>query len=118
MSYILGYLLCSRCIWERDVLPEDVGEGAVAVLAFEGRGAVEHLIYQDAQRPPIYRTGMTTALDDLWCNILLSTDKRVCAEVGDARTSVDMEGRLASTVLPDDHGRLAAGVGLLGQVEV
>ena len=104
---------------EANVVAQDVGKGGGPVLALEGRGAVEHLVDQDAQGPPVDGAGVAAALDDFGGDVLLGADERVGAEVGDARLGVHHgQGRLAGARPRDDHGGHAAGVRLLGQVKV
>ena len=86
---LLGYLRSAGIVWKRDILTQDIRECRSPVFALERGCAVEHLIYQDAQRPPIHRTGMTTALDNFGRDVLLSPDKRVGSEVCNARSCID-----------------------------
>jgi hypothetical protein len=44
-------------IGESGLVAEDVGEGGVAVRAFEGRAAVKHLVDEDADGPPAESEG-------------------------------------------------------------
>ena len=98
---------------ERNVFAQDVGKGGVAVLALERRGPVQHLVHQDAQGPPVDGARVPAALDHLGRDVLLGADKRVGAEVGNARLGVDgWQRRRAGPVLANDHGRLAARVRL------
>lgn len=76
-------------IREGDILPQDVGKGRVPVLTLERSRAVQHLVDQDAQGPPVYGAGMSAALDDLGRDVLLGPDERVRPEVGDAGFGVD-----------------------------
>lgn len=74
---------------ERNIIPQDVGEGGVAVFAFERRRAVKHFIHQDTKRPPIDSTCVPASLDDLWGNILFGPDEGVGSEVGNAGFCID-----------------------------
>lgn len=106
-------------VGEGDVLAQDVGKRRVTVLALKRRRAIQHLVDQDAQRPPVDGARVPAALNHLGRDVLLRPDERVGAEVGDARLCVDGRQRVrAGPVLADDHGRFAARVRLFGEVEV
>ena len=62
-------------LWEGNIISQNVGKGSVAVLSFEGCSPKQHLVNQYAQSPPINRTRVSTALDNFWRNILLSSHK-------------------------------------------
>lgn len=76
-------------LWERHIIPQDIRKRSIAVLSLERRGSEEHLVNQYAQRPPIDRTGMSTAFDNLRRNVLLRTDKRVRSEIVYAGFRID-----------------------------
>lgn len=98
-------------IGEHDVVFEDVGKCRISICALERsrrklaipsasrkeRGSTSawvhcthnHLVHQNAEGPPVNSGSVTTSLDDLWSDILLGPDKRVCAKVRDARSGVD-----------------------------
>ena len=104
---------------EWDFLPENVGECRIAVLALERRCAVQHLVYQDPQSPPIHSASVAAAFDNFWRNVFLRPHKRIRSEIGYTRFRIDRwQGRGTCAVLTHDHRRLSTGVGLLGQVEV
>lgn len=42
---LLRDLRGARVLRESNIIPKDVGKGAIPILAFEGRSAIEHLIY-------------------------------------------------------------------------
>lgn len=62
-------------LWERNIISQYVCKGCIAILALERSSTEQHLIDQNAEGPPIYRTGMATSFDNLWCNILLRTNE-------------------------------------------
>ena len=74
---------------KRDIFPKDIGERRIPVLALERRRTVQHLIYQDAQRPPIDRTGVAASLNHLGRDILLRANERVGPEVCRTRLGID-----------------------------
>lgn len=62
---------------------------------------------------------MTAAFDDFGRNVLFCADERVCAEVGNAGFGVNDGVRIGrGAAAAEYHGGNAAGVGLLGQIEV
>lgn len=84
-----GGLLRTRALREAHLVPQDAGEGCVSVLALEGSGAVQHLIDKDTQSPPINCASVTAALDDLGCDILLGSNKRIRSEISNARLGIN-----------------------------
>ena len=124
--HMLGDLLADAGIAapvrEGDLISQDICESCVSVLTFERRRAIKHLVDQDTQCPPIDCASVTTAFDDLGCDIFFCSHERVGAEVVDARLGVDgghIGGVVRDTVTAGhDHGRDTARVGLLGEVKV
>lgn len=78
---LLGHLWCTRAVWEGDLVPQDVRKSRVPVFALEWCCAVQHLVDENAQSPPVDCTSMPTALDYLWRNVFLCSNKRVCPEI-------------------------------------
>lgn len=105
---------------EGDIVSKDVGECLIPVLAFEWCGAIEHLIDQYAERPPIHSACMSASFDDFGSNVFFCSNKAVGSKVGYARFCVD--GRETATtdgaIPADDHGRSAARAGLFGEIEI
>lgn len=81
--YLLGDLCRSNMFREWHVISENIGECRIAILALERGSPEQHLVYQDAQGPPINGTGVSIAFDDFGCNVLFCTDKRVRSKVCD-----------------------------------
>ena len=71
------------------IITKNIGECLVAAFALERSGSEEHFIDQYAKRPPVDCAGMTTTLDDFWCNVFFCTDERVGSEVCYAGFGVD-----------------------------
>lgn len=69
---------------ELHLIPQDVAESSIPILALEWRRAVQHLVDQNTKRPPIDCASVSTALDDFGCNVFFRTDKRVGPEVSNA----------------------------------
>lgn len=84
-----GYLRHAGEFGERDVVAQDVCESGITVFALERCCTEEHLIDQNAEGPPIYRAGVTTAFDHLWGDIFFGSDERVGPEVGYTGFGVD-----------------------------
>lgn len=104
---------------EGDVLPKDVRKGRIPVLALERGGSVQHLVDENAQSPPVDSAGVAASLDHLRRDVLLSADKRVGPEVGDAGLGIDRgQRRGARSILANNHCWLAARIGLFRQVKV
>lgn len=74
----------ARVFWEWHVIAENIRECSVAVFPFERRGAVEHFVDENAERPPVDGGGVTAAFDDFGGDVFFGADEGVCAEVGDA----------------------------------
>lgn len=67
---------------ERNLLSKNVGEGRITILALERRCAVQHLINQDTQSPPIHRTRVSAAFDDFRCDVFFRPYEGIRSEVG------------------------------------
>lgn len=76
-------------IGEGDFIAQDVGEGGVAVFAFEGGSAEEHFVDEDAKGPPVDGAGVAAAFDDFWSYVFLRSNERVRPEIRDAGFGVD-----------------------------
>lgn len=74
---------------KRDIITEDIGKGGIPILAFEGRGAEQHLVDQYTQSPPIHGACVTATFDDLGRNIFLGANERVRPEICYTRFGVD-----------------------------
>lgn len=74
---------------ERHLIPQDVGERCVSILALEWGRAVEHFIHEDTQGPPIHSTGVPAAFDNFRSNVFFGSNEGVSSEVGNAGFSVD-----------------------------
>lgn len=94
---------------EWDLLAQNVGKSRITIFAFERSGAVKHFVNENAQSPPIHCTGMPTSLDDLRCDVLFGSNKRVGPEVGNARFRVyRRKGGRAGAIFAHDHRGLAS----------
>ena len=60
---------------EWDVIAEYIGKGSIPILAFEGRGAEQHLIDKYTQCPPIDCACMTATLYDFGRDILFGANE-------------------------------------------
>eukprot|EP00213_Chloropicon_mariensis_P000123 CAMPEP_0197475150 /NCGR_PEP_ID=MMETSP1309-20131121/6584_1 /TAXON_ID=464262 /ORGANISM="Genus nov. species nov., Strain RCC998" /LENGTH=364 /DNA_ID=CAMNT_0043015067 /DNA_START=128 /DNA_END=1222 /DNA_ORIENTATION=- len=72
-------LAAFRDVWdgrEGQFLLYDLLEARVAVLGRKGTDAVDHLVNEDPKRPPIHGAGVSSARDDLWCDVLVRSDER------------------------------------------
>ena len=76
-------------LWERYLVPENVCKSRVAILALERRGSVQHFVDQDSKGPPIDCTCVSTALDNLWRNVLFGTNERIGSEIVDTGFGVN-----------------------------
>ena len=61
-----------------DLLMENVVEELVVVIALERRLSRQHLVHQDAQRPPVNRAIVHALLDDLWRDVVGGPAERAC----------------------------------------
>lgn len=124
---LLGDAWGSVSFGEGHLVPEDVGERGVPVLALERRRAEKHLVDQNAQCPPIDRTRVTATLNHFRRDVLFCSYKRVRAEVGDTRLGVDCGQVVVVRIRRNatrgsggcvHHRGCSAGIGLLRQVKV
>ena len=86
---LLGNLGVSGPFGEGYVVSQDVGKGCVSVLALEWGGAVQHLVDEDAEGPPIDGTGVAASFDNFWGYVLFSPDERVGTEIRYAGFRID-----------------------------
>jgi hypothetical protein len=68
-------------LWKWDVVPQYICKRLIPTFAFEGSGAEEHFIDQDAKSPPVNRACMATAFDDFWGYIFFCANKGIRTEV-------------------------------------
>lgn len=116
---ILRYLRRPTTLREGHVIPQNVCECRITVLAFERGGTVEHFVDKDTESPPIYGAGMAAAFDNFRGNVFFCSYKGVCAEVGDAGFGVNgRKGGGSSTVAANDHRGCTPRIRLFGEVEV
>lgn len=86
-------------LWERHIIAKDIRKRSIAVLALEWCGAVQHLVDQDPESPPVHCTCVTAPFDDLRCDIFLRPNEGVCSKVCYTRFRVDRrEGVRVRTV--------------------
>jgi len=57
------------------IISKDIGKGGISVLSLERRRTKEHLVDQDAKRPPVDSTGVSVALDHFWCDVFFCADE-------------------------------------------
>lgn len=90
---------------ERYLVPQNIGERCIPVLALEGSGAVEHLVHENAQGPPIHGAGVAAALDDFGSNVFFRSNKGVRSEIGDTGFGVNRRERgRRGAISTDYHG--------------
>ena len=93
---------------EAQRLLDDVAQRGAVAGALEGRGAVQQLVEEDAERPPVHRAAVALAADDLRRQVLVRADERHGARVRRLRVELH-RGRAAETQLA--LGRLPAAPG-------
>ncbi len=104
---------------EHGIVTKNVSECCISVLSLEGSSAIEHLVDEDSQGPPVNGAGMPTSFDDFWSNVLLGADKGIRAEVCNAGFCVNGRERgRRGTVTADNHRRGTARIGLFGEIKV
>lgn len=119
-KYLLGDRWRARAFGEGYFVPQNVGEGGIAVLALERRCSVEHLVYQDAECPPIDSTRMAATLDHFRRNVLLCAYKRIRTEVVNTRLRIYRweVARRSAVAATENHRWATAGFRLFRQVKV
>lgn len=111
---ILRYLWCPTLFGEGHLIPQYIGKGGVAILALEGRCAIQHFVDEDAESPPIYSAGVAAAFDHFRGNIFFSAHKGIRSEVCDAGFGVDCgEGGRCCAVAADYHCGCSSRIRLL-----
>lgn len=124
---LLGDVWRSIAFWERHLVPQDIRECGIPVLALERCGAEQHLVDQDTQCPPIHSARVSASFDHLWRNVFFCTNKRVRSEVCNTRLRVDSRQIVVVRVRSDaarrtrgcvHHCRRSTRVGLLGEIKV
>lgn len=118
--YLLGDWWGARAFREGHLIPQDVGKSRITILALKRRRPVQHLVDQDTEGPPIDSASVSTALDNLGCNVFLRPYKRIGTEVVDTRLRINrwQIGRRSAITAAEDHGRTTSRFRLFGQIEV